>query len=118
MERVGRGDLNARPPVPKGSEIGSRRSVEFREFLTFTTIGNLLSLNEQVHRMERIGLRTQFWHSGKAGASAYLTIIRTFEPFERPEMCAAKSARNRIRSSAGMGLSEIPFADSAVQRGG
>src|SRR6516164_1046006 len=65
---VGAGRFERPTPCAQGSEIGSRRSIGFREFLMVTTIrGNLLSLNEQVLRMERIGFGHSFGTVEKAG---------------------------------------------------
>src|SRR5579859_2917058 len=56
----GRGDLNARPPAPKGAKSVPGGLSVFANPSGYNNPGNLLSLKEQVHRMERIGFGHSF----------------------------------------------------------
>jgi len=78
-----RGDLNARP-CAQGSDIGSDRSIVVREFLTFyNNPGNLLSLNQEPRRREKIQFGHSFDTAEKQGRELWFVPASTSERHNR-----------------------------------
>src|SRR5579864_7395042 len=84
---VGARGFEPRTPCAQGSVIGSRRSIDFREFLMVTTIRGSCFRSTASSSEGTDGVRTQFWHSEEAGAQACDSINSTGKramPFRLP----------------------------------
>jgi hypothetical protein len=60
----GRGDLNARPPAPKGLESLPRVPFGFADLLQLQQLGES-ALAQQANSL--VGINASFWHSQEAG---------------------------------------------------